>query len=129
MRRMHRLAGLLSALSLVASVVVTSGFACELPGDADHMAGMAMASVSNPPSPVASVGSVAGEALASAPAPCGLPWAPSTCQSMAACAPAAVASERVGIAAKSNVMRRVASAAILTPLSETIAPELPPPRA
>ena len=129
MRSIRRLAGLLSALSLVASVMVTSGFACELPGSADHMAGMAVASASNPSSPIASAGSIAGEAPAPAPAPCGLPWAPSACQSMVACAPAAVASQRIGISATPGVMLRVASAAVLTPPSETIAPELPPPRA
>ena len=129
MRRIHRLAGLLSALSLIASVVVTSGFACKLPGGADRMAGMAMTNAPNPPSPAASVGSIAGEAPAPASAPCELPWAPSACQSMVPCAPAAVAAQRVGIPTTSGVVLRVASAAVLTPPSETIAPELPPPRA
>jgi hypothetical protein len=123
---MHRLAGLLSALSLVTSLVVTSGFACELPGGADSMAGMTMANAADAPSLMASMGSTTGEAPA--PDPCGLPSAPSACQSMVACAPTAVASERVGISATSGSMLRVASVAVLTPSSETIAPELPPPR-
>jgi len=129
MRRTHRLAGLLSTLSLVTSLVVTSGFACELPSGADHMAGMAMANAADAPSPVGSMGSTTGEAPAPDPAPCGLPSAPSACQSMVACAPTAVASQRVGISAPSGAMVRVASVAVLTPSSETIAPELPPPRA
>jgi hypothetical protein len=128
MRRIHRFAGLMSALSLVASLVVTSGFACELPGGRD-MAGMAMANAGDMTSPVASMGSTTGEAPAPDPAPCGLPSAPGACQSMVACAPTAVASQPVGISATSGTELRVASAAVLTPSSETIAPELPPPRA
>jgi len=129
MRRMHRLAGLFSALSLVASVVVTSGFACQLPGGADQMAGMSMPNAADAPSTLAGTGYPTGEAPAPDPAPCGLPSAPTACQSMVACAPIAVASQRVGIAARSGAVVRVASAAVLTPSSETIAPELPPPRA
>jgi hypothetical protein len=129
MRCVNRLAGLFSALSLVASVVVTSGFACEHRDGADTMAGMTMANSADAPTPVAGIESKTGEAPASDPAPCGLPSAPSTCQSMVACAPIAVASQRVGIAAPSRAMVRVASLAMLTPSSETKAPELPPPRA
>jgi len=129
MRRTHRLAGLLSTLSLVTSLVVTSGFACELPGGANQVPGMAMANAADAPSPVGSMGSTIGEAPAPDPAPCGLPSAPSACQSMIACVPTAVASQRVGISATSGAMVRVASLAVLTPSSETIAPELPPPRA
>ena len=129
MRRIHRIAGLLSALSLVALVMIASGFGCELPSGADHMAGMAMANPADAPSPVANMGSTTGEAPATDPAPCGLPWAPSGCQSMVACTPTAVASQGVGISATSGARVRVASVAVLTPSSETIAPELPPPRA
>lgn len=129
MRRAHRLAGLFSALSLVASLVVTSGFACELPDGADQMSCMAMAKGADAPSPVASMGSTTGEAPAADPAPCGLPSAPSACQSMVACAPTAVASQRVGVSATSGATLRVASVVVLKPSSETIAPELPPPRA
>jgi hypothetical protein len=129
MRCMHRLAGLLSALSLVTSLVVTSGFACELPGGADHMAGMSMPNAADAPSPVASTGSPTGEAPAPDPAPCGVPSAPSACQSMVACAPTAIASQPVAISATSGAMVRVASMSVLTPSSEIIAPELPPPRA
>jgi hypothetical protein len=126
---MHRVAGLLSALSLVTSLVVTSGFACELPGGVEHMAGMSMPNAADALSLVASTSSSTEEAPAPDRAPCGLPSAPSACQSMVACTPTAVASERVGIAATSGGMLRVASAAVLAPSSETIAPELPPPRA
>ena len=129
MRRIHRLAGLLSALSLVASVAVTSGYACALPGGADTMAGMAMASAAGAASPVVGIDSTTGKAPAPAPAPRGLPSAPSACQSMVACAPTAVASQHVGISATSGAIVRVASVAVLPPSSETIAPELPPPRA
>ena len=129
MQRVHRLAGLLAALSLVASVLVTSGFACGIRGGADDMAGMAKADVPNPASPVVSVSLIAADQGGPAPVPCGLPGVPSTCQSMVACCPAAVASESVRIAEQSPVVRRVASAVFLTPRSETIAPELPPPRA
>ncbi len=129
MRCMHRLAGLLSAFSLVTALVVTSGFACELPVGADHMAGMSMPNAVDAPSPFASTGSLTGEAPAPDPAPCGVPSAPSACQSMVACAPTAVASQRIGISATLGAMVRVASATVLPPSSETKAPELPPPRA
>jgi len=85
MRRKHGLGGLLSALSLVASVVVTSGFACELPSGADHMAGMAMANAPDARSPAASMGLTTEEAPAPDPAPCGLPSGPSAYQSMVVC--------------------------------------------
>ena len=123
-----RLTGLLAALSLVTSIPVTSGFACERASGVDHMAAMAMTGVSNSGSSISSVGLIIEEAPASPAAPCGLPWAPGGCQSMVPCSPSAIAIERAVVPEIAPAHFLVASAAFLTPPSETKPPELPPPR-
>ena len=114
---------------MVASVLVTSGFACEFRGAGD-MAGMAM-----PGAPIvqsSGLSIVSGpdrESPPSSPAPCGLPSAPSGCQSLTLCAPAAMASGRVAAPDLAVESMQVASGVVLRPPSLTTLPELPPPRA
>lgn len=125
MRFTHRLAGLASICSLVTALLVTSGFVCSVPGDASQMAqmpGMDMGGMSMPHAP-------AEEGAETPTSSCEFPWAPSGCVSMAPCAPTAVAAQSVGLTEVSSPALRVASASPLAPPSETIAPELPPPRA
>jgi hypothetical protein len=129
MRPSIRLTGLLATLSLVISIPVTSGFACERNSGGDHMAGMAMANPSNAGSATSIIASISGETPASPAAPCQLPWAPSGCQSMVPCSPTAVAAESVVLPELEPTLLRVESAIFLTPPSETKPPELPPPRA
>jgi hypothetical protein len=129
MRFSHRFATLVASLSMVASVLVTSGFACEFRG-ADDMAGMTMANASIAQSSgFATVSLRAREQTPSSPAPCGLPSAPSGCQSLALCAPAAMASQRVAGPDVAIESIQVASGIVLRPPSVTTLPELPPPRA
>jgi len=129
MRASFRLTGLLAAVSLVTSISVTSGFACERISGASHMASMAMAGTSSPRSSALNVGSIIEEMPASPAAPCGLPWAPSGCQSMVPCSPSAITAENAVVPEIAPAHFLVASAAFLTPPSETKRPELPPPRA
>lgn len=131
MRRFFRLTlALFAAISLVSSTLVTSGFAC-LRSDSDGaMADMAMASTSAPISSAWSQRSAPGEAPVSpSSAPCQSPWGPTSCQTMVPCSNAAVAAQQIVVSDASREMVRVASAATLTPPSETKAPEPPPPRA
>ena len=130
MRSLSRLAGLVSALCLVAFVLVSSGFACVESAGRDTMAKMGMA----PPATNsgAIVHAIAATLPASAPAPtapCRFPWAPDACQSLVPCASAAIASATAALGHISAVPERIAVGISLTPLSVTSPPELPPPRA
>ena len=130
MRSLSRLTGLVSALCLVAFVLVTSGFACVDSPGRDAMAEMGMArSATNSG---AMVHGIAAPLPASAPAPtapCRFPWAPDGCQSMVPCSPAALASATAAVGHASAAPERIAVGVSLTPLSVTTPPELPPPRA
>lgn len=128
----YRLAALLSTLSLATAFLVASGFVCSSADAASPMAdmpGMDMSSmIAQQPADGGSAHAPGG-ASETVPPPCEFPWAPSGCVSMAPCAPAGIAVERVSPAALSPEVLDVASASPLQPPSETIAPELPPPRA
>ncbi len=62
-------------------------------------------------------------------APCDFPWAPEGCQSMAPCAPIALASITEPLRTPDAMPSSVAPAGVLTPPSIKLPPELPPPRA
>ena len=130
MRSLSRLVGLVSALCLVAFVLVSSGFACgDLPGR-DTMGKMGMAPPATNPGAIGHA--IAATLPASAPAPtapCRFPWAPDACQSLVPCASAALASATAPLGHVSAVPGRIAAGIPLTPLSVTSPPELPPPRA
>lgn len=126
MRRPSRLAGLFTSLFLVAFVLVTSGFGCVVPANAQGMAGMGM-------TPGHSEGHATDQTavpLQQVPsAPCKFPWAPEGCQAMISCAPAALASVTTALYGGGSVPEPVIVDTRVTPLSVTTAPELPPPRA
>jgi hypothetical protein len=127
MRSFYRLTGLISTLSLVATFLVTSGFVCAGPDATSRMADMGMGSM-----PVDQRGSdtrSSPDAPDAPPSSCDFPATPSACQSMAPCAPAATVAQRISLSDISSEVFHVASASLIQPPSETIAPEPPPPRA
>jgi len=130
MRRFFRpTLALLSAICLVISTMVTSGLACPRSGG-EEMAGMAMANTSAPTFFASSQRTAAAEVPASpSSSPCRSSSAPMSCPTMVPCGSGAVAVQQVVVLGASREIVRVASAALLTPPSETKAPELPPPRA
>lgn len=132
MRFTYRLAALASTCSLVAAFLVTSGFVCVSPESGSHMAdmpGMDMSSMHVERQTSDNSDQASAGAQETAPPSCEFPWAPSGCVSMAPCAPVAVATQPVSLVALSPPVPYIASASPLQPPSETIAPELPPPRA
>jgi hypothetical protein len=125
MRRLARSVASLLSLVLLQLVLVESGYACRMPTTgpvgASEMAGMQMP---------------AGADHASAPAPhdqqespCRFPWAPNGCQTMAPCAPSALATASTGIASLAATRMAPAQLVLLAPTALSSAPELPPPRA
>lgn len=124
-RCLIRPVSVLVTLVLLHLVLVESGYACRMtPADAGRssMAGMQMAGDEH--------------ATPDAPAqqdeqqmPCHLPWATSSCQTMATCAPTAltVASSATASVARTRLAPRTLKQ--LAPLSLTSAPDVPPPRA
>jgi hypothetical protein len=131
MRPLYRLTGLISTLSLVATFLVASGFVCVSTESGTHMADMAGMDMGNMPMEqhTSGTGSPPHDTPSTPPASCDFPWAPSGCQSMAPCAAAASVAQQVSLPDISSIVFHVASASIRQPPSETIAPELPPPRA
>ena len=132
MRLTRRLAALASICSLVTAFLVTSGFVCSGAEAASHMPdmpGMDMSHMIAGQQADGGSANTSGGAQETVPPSCEFPWAPSGCTSMAPCAPAAVAVHRVSLPPLSPGVLAVASASPLQPPSETIAPELPPPRA
>jgi hypothetical protein len=130
MQSLSRITGLISAVFLVAFVMVTSGFACIDSAGPDTMAkmGMTRAAANSGASVHASAATL--PAPPSAPtAPCRFPWAPDGCQSMVPCAPVALRSAVVALGHINVGPERIAVGVSLTPLSVTMPPELPPPRA
>ncbi len=122
-RRLLQPVAVLLTLVLLQLVLVESGYACRMPADGDaSMAGM--------PMPGSTRHSSSAPTKKGQPqAPCQFPWAPNGCQIMAPCAPAAltVASSTTTAAARVHVAPLRFEP--LAPLSLSIAPELPPPRA
>ena len=137
MRRIRRITALFVSLLLANLVGVGSGFACVMPamghsstasGGAASATGAAMAGMDMP-----GMVDLGGAADKSAPAhqdiPCKFPWAPEGCQSMAPCAPVAIASHESALDVAIGAPAHVAELTVLTPPSEVRTPDLPPPRA
>lgn len=134
-RPFRRVAALISSLLLLQLVLVGSGFACAMP--------MPMGQQSPPAANAAStaVSDMVGmdmsgsqrEASSKAPAsdrsPCRFPWAPAGCQSMAPCAPVAMAQAAEVASLPVTGAYVVAALDVLTPPSRSTPPELPPPKA
>jgi hypothetical protein len=117
MHRRRRWFATLAALFLLQLVFVESGYACAMPTmGTTPMAGMTM-----PAHP-------GHEIPTDGHKPCRFPWAPDGCQSMAPCAPAALATASVTLAAAPQLVAVVPALIVRTPPSETPPPELPPPR-
>ena len=131
----RRLLALLVSALLLHVMWVGSGFACGMAemgsaavaGDmaAMEMSAEEMADMDMP----GMTGQRSGEAPAHDHLPCELPWAQDGCQSMAPCAPVAVASPAQSLRMVDRVVSAVASEVFLTPPSQVRTPELPPPRA
>ncbi|HWZ60908.1 MAG TPA: hypothetical protein VNW46_18125 [Gemmatimonadaceae bacterium] len=103
----------LATLFLLQLVFVESGYACAMPATGSS----AMASMPGMTMP-------AHESKG----PCRFPWAPDGCQSMAPCAPAALAVPGHALAVAPQLVAAVPVLIVRTPPSETAPPELPPPR-
>lgn len=140
MRLTYRVAGLVATFSLVAAFLATSGFVCVGPDATSHMAAMSMDMTgmdmsgmdmrgTAPERPADSRAPGAAHLSEAPPVECDFPWAPAGCRSMAPCGPVADAASRVSLTAVRPAVFRISSASPLQPPSETIAPELPPPRA
>jgi hypothetical protein len=111
MHRRRRWFATFAALFVLQLVFVESGYACAMP----TMGTTAMAGMTMPAHP--------GHET-----PCRFPWAPDGCQSMAPCAPAALTTPSVTLAAGPQLVAAVPALVVRTPPSETPPPELPPPR-
>lgn len=118
MHRLRRFTGALSALFILNLVFLGSGYACALPGAESGMANMGMLAPGHPGQPTPT----------NRQTPCQFPWAPDGCQSMAPCAPAALASPIQTLSSAVQPVSAPPVLAVLTPPSETSPPELPPPR-
>jgi hypothetical protein len=130
MQRLSRITGLISAVFLVAFVLVTSGFACIDSAGPDTMAKMGMTRSATNSGAIVHASAATLPTPAPAPtAPCRFPWAPDGCQSMVPCSAAALASASAQLNHPAPVPERVASASAVAPPSITTPPELPPPRA
>ncbi|MGQ0712331.1 MAG: hypothetical protein ACT4PJ_01230 [Gemmatimonadaceae bacterium] len=130
MRHARRLAALLVSLAFAQILWAGSGFACAMPPamgagqfPSASMAGMDMS------------GDMSGMEMPDEQepshhhAPCELPSAPDDCQSMAPCAPLALASVAESPQALGLVPSSVMALAELMPPSTIAPPESPPPRA
>lgn len=132
MPRASRLIALVLSLVLTNLTLVSSGYACTMSegGSGGTMAGMRMGIGETAPRD-------AGSKTPNSPssqhlphhAPCRFPWAPDGCQSMAPCAPAALTSTSTPLISPAEVPPRVVTIDVIRPVSETRAPEIPPPRA
>lgn len=129
MPRSRRALALLLSILLLHVTWVGSGYACVMPemesqGAMDmtgmDMSGMDMAGMA---------GGGAGDAPSHDHAACELPWSAADCQSLAPCAPVAIASPAQSLAMPEVDHAPVASQVALAPPSQVRAPELPPPRA
>jgi hypothetical protein len=105
---------------LLQLVLVGGGFGCAMPSIGTRAAPAESTTAAMP-----------GMDMPSAPsqAPCQLPWAPTGCQPMAPCGPAAVMPAQFVLALPVGDAAPVAALDIATPSSRTTPPELPPPRA
>lgn len=133
-RPFRRVAALVSSLLLLQSVLIGSGFACALPMPMGQptpagaelstamsdMTGMDMSGSQQQPS---------SKAPGSDGSPCRLPWAPAGCQSMAPCAPVAIAETAEVASPLVRGAYSIAALDVLTPPSRSTPPELPPPKA
>jgi hypothetical protein len=120
MPRRRRWFATLATLFLLQLVFVESGYACAMP----TMGATAMASMVGMPMPA----HTARQAPTDSKGPCRFPWAPDGCQSMAPCAPAALAVAAQVLTAAPQLVAAVPALIVRTPPSETSPPELPPPR-
>lgn len=136
MPRYYRVTALVMSFSLANLAWVGSGFACDMTSPAGgvamagmdmagNMAGMDMAGMDM----TGTTKTQSGEEPAHQHAPCDLPWAPGGCQSMAPCAPIALASIADPLRASATIPVAITALVVLTPPSIDLLPELPPPRA
>jgi hypothetical protein len=126
MRRIARPIGFLLAFVLLQLVLVESGYACVTPmGGATQRADMA--GMSMPQS--ADRSSSAPREQPEHESPCRFPWAPNGCQTMAPCAPSALAVASAVVTAIAPARNAPARLVMLAPPALNSAPELPPPRA
>lgn len=130
----RRITALCLGLLLANLTWVGSGYACVMPAmthatQASTMkadsTGEAMAAMDMS----ATLSSAADTAPQHREQPCRLPWAPDGCQSIAPCAPLAIASYAFALDTPNVTPVRIADLSVLTPPSELRAPDLPPPRA
>ncbi|CAN5494145.1 hypothetical protein BH09GEM1_BH09GEM1_11370 [soil metagenome] len=124
MRRHVRPVCAILVVVLLQLLLVESGYAClatgTTPTGGDAMAGMAM--------PATGRGDT-GPAEQRSHAPCRFPWAPNGCQTMGPCAPAVLVVQTAVLPLPDSPRLTPVTCEPLEHLSESLAPELPPPRA
>ncbi len=143
MSNRRRITALVMSLLLAHLAWVGSGFACDMTtmahsgSDAiaamdmsDDMAGMDMTGMDMAGMDMSGTTKpLSGSESEHHHAPCDFPWAPEGCQSMAPCAPIALAAVTELFARPDAKQSSVAALGVLTPPSIKRPPELPPPRA
>jgi hypothetical protein len=133
MHRRRLILALLTSLLFAQLLWAGSGFACGMPG-AEHSAGVLMAGMDMS-------GDMAGMDMSGMATPeeggvpahhhtsCDTPAMPDDCQSMAPCAPLALASAPESSSVPQRTPSFVTPLVVLTPPSLAFPPESPPPRA
>ena len=126
MRRARRLTALLASLGFAHALWAGSGFACAVPNAAQE----ASASVNGMTMSGMDMGAMTASGGAEHHhAPCEIPSASDGCQSMAPCAPLALATAAEVLAPSADLPTAIAPLVALAPPSLVTAPESPPPRA
>lgn len=133
MRRARRSTAILVAILLANLTRVGSGFACVMPGPAQHSTSeAAMSTTETPSDDMANMPGMDapqhGSSSDEQNTPCKFPWAPDGCRLMTPCAPLALASLDVGVVQRSVLPPQPELLVVLTPPSAVRAPDRPPPR-
>lgn len=120
-----RLASTITTLFFVLQfVLLGSGFSCITPASGDGgMSDMTQMDMERHES--ASAAQAPGEDHED----CSVPWMPTDAQTMAPCAPAAIASTAIFLLPSRSVRPGIQQLIVLEPRSRTTPPDIPPPRA
>ncbi|HEX3157354.1 MAG TPA: hypothetical protein VHQ45_02460 [Gemmatimonadaceae bacterium] len=142
MARLRRLTAIFMALLLTELVLVSSGYACTMPGmmgmgDLQPPSDAVVAHTIATPAPAADALGDCPDAMPAGPSsgksptpaqPCPIPWAPAGCHGTS-CAPATLATAAQPTPDVAPRVTDRSSLSVLSPASVVRAPELPPPRA
>lgn len=129
MRRLLRHLTLTSSFVALQLTLLGGGPGCPMPAPGAAHASASAEHESVRVMPGMAMAGAAADADGAVPEPCDGATAPTACATMTPCLFAAIAPSVAVDAPSSDESSRVVAALVLTPPSETAAPELPPPRA